>query len=103
MESCSNAALSERRVRHIGVERNLGATGRQWRDDVERQSPRIEVEHCVGEQPEIERANALLCVRMVIRQIECGLALFRDPELQVPPAESLSPVPGVIELLRESR
>src|SRR6202011_2245366 len=68
-----------------------------------RQSPRIEVEHGVGKEPEIERAHTLRCVRMISRKIKRRLAWLRDPQLQVPPTESLSPVAGVVQLLSEPR
>src|ERR1700693_4429832 len=103
MESCPDSALSERCVPNVRMERNLGAAGGERRDDIERQSPRIKVEHDVGKQPEIECGDALLCVLVVFRKIERRLTRLRDSKLQIPPAESLGPVTRVIELFSQPR
>src|ERR1700674_5838043 len=82
---------------------NLGTSGREWCDDVQRQSPRVEVEHDVREQPEVERAYTLARVGMPRRQIERGFTRLCDSKLKIPVAVSLGTISGIVELLRQSR
>src|SRR5215210_6593938 len=59
VEPSARSTVTLCRVPDVGMERNLGAPNVQRSDHVERESPRVEVEHDVGEQPEVERADAL--------------------------------------------
>src|SRR4029078_9705231 len=99
MKAGTHAALSQRGVPNVGMKRDSGAPGAERSDDVERQSPRVEVEHDVGEEPEVECRYALLCIRMILREIERRLTRFSDAELQIPPAESLCAIAGLVQLL----
>src|SRR4051812_19424116 len=96
VESRSDAALAQRRIPHVRHERDFRPARALRRDDVERQSPRIEVEHDVGEQPEVKRADALARVRMLPRQIERRLTRLGDSELEIPVAKALGAIARVV-------
>ncbi len=61
----AHALLAQRFVPYVRDERYSRARRTEWIHDVERKSPRVEVQHDVGEQPEIERSHSLAVVRMI--------------------------------------
>src|SRR5688500_6873911 len=101
MQIATGASISQLGLPHVRVKRNLGAAGPERRDDVERQSPRVEVQHQVREQPEVKGRYSLPVIRMSRRQIESGRAGLGDSELQIAVPKSLRAVAGIIELLTQ--
>ncbi len=86
-------ALSERcRITDEAVVDDAGSVNGFWDDQIDGQSPGIEVQHETWIEPEIVRSDAFACIRMAFGQVEAGFTLFGDADLEHTPLEQFSPV-----------
>src|SRR5688500_12425229 len=92
MQIATRASISQLGLPHVRGKRNSGAAGTKRRDDVERQPPRVTVQHQVRGQPDIERRYSLPVIRMSRGQLESGRAGLGDSELQIAVTKSLRAV-----------
>src|SRR5579859_3886262 len=69
----TDAGTAPGRIPDIAQECNPSQIDAQWPHNVDRYSPRIEVEHRVGEEPEVICRDPLTVVRRRGRKIEADL------------------------------
>lgn len=77
---------------HVGAEADAGEVGLLGAYDVERQAPGVEVEHDVGEQPEVVGGYGLPGIFVVGGQIEHFFAAAADADLAGGPGEEFGSV-----------
>lgn len=82
LQACTSARVEQLWLADVGDEGNLGLAKAQWLDNVERKSPGIEIEHGIGEEPEIIGGNALAKIRGLRRQVESDIVFLGDCFLQ---------------------
>src|SRR5271163_5353639 len=89
MQSAPGALAAFRLVPHVGTELDARAVDRLRNDAVERQAPRIVIEHQIGENPPVVRADSPPAISCTVRHIEGTLPFLDQGELQARVAEEL--------------